>query len=125
MKNNRISQLGTKGEVPTVEFEMQYSFPVKFMSFSQRKVQGFRNKYEFDKKRVILASNKEFAVVGYDHEKRVYELYRSVVNFEEEIRFISFLEDNIPSFIFMITYNTRENKTYFRILKLKKNKNFL
>lgn len=113
-----------KGDVPTVEFEIKYAFPIRHLSFSQRRVQGFRNKYEFDKRRLILGSDREFAVVGYDYERRVFELFRSVVSFEEEIKFISFLEDNTPSFIFMITFNTREQKTYFKILKLNKNKKF-
>ena len=72
-----------------------------------------------------MGSKREFAIVGYDNEGKVYELYRSVVSFEEEIRHISFLEDNIPSFLFLITYNTREQKTYFKILKLVKNKKAL
>ena len=61
-------------------------------------MQGFRNKFEFDKRRLVVGSKREFAIVGYDNEGKVYELYRSVVSFEEEIRHISFLEDNIPSF---------------------------
>lgn len=74
---------------------------------------------------MIVGSLREYAVIGYDHEKRVYELYRSVVSYEEEIRHISFLEDHIPSFIFVITYNKKEEKSYFKILKLKKNKKYV
>jgi len=85
---------------------------------------GFRNRYEFDKKRVVFGSNREYVVVGYDYEKRVYELFRSFVSFDEEIRFISFLEDHVPSFLFIITWNKREQKTFIRILKLKKNEKF-
>jgi hypothetical protein len=44
------------------------------MSFSQRRYLGFRNRYEFDKKRIVLSSRKEFAVVGFDHDKKVFEL---------------------------------------------------
>ena len=91
------------------------------MSFSQRKFLGFRNRFEFDKKRVIISSKREFVVIGYDYEKRVYELLRSFVSFDEEIKYISFLEDHIPSFIFLITYNKREEKSYIKIYKIKKN----
>jgi hypothetical protein len=63
-------------------------------------------------------------VIGYNYEKRVYELMRSFVSFDEEIRFISFLEDHMPSFIFVITYNKRDEKSYIKIYKLKKNKKF-
>lgn len=49
---------------------------------------------------------------------------RSFVSFDEEIRFISFLEDQIPSFVFMITYNKREEKSYIKIYKIRKNKKF-
>ena len=70
---------------------------------------------------MIVASSNKFIVIGYDYEKKVYELMRSPVPSEtnvgvstsspdgdEEIRFISFLDDHIPSFIFMICYNKRE-----------------
>jgi hypothetical protein len=53
------------------------------MSFSQRRFLGFRNRYEFDKKRIVFGSENELAVIGYDHEKRVYELYRHKVSFNE------------------------------------------
>jgi hypothetical protein len=38
---------------------------------------GFRNRYEFDKKRLVFSSKKDFVVVGYDYEKKAYELLRS------------------------------------------------
>ena len=50
---------------------------------------------------------------------------RSHVANEEKIKFVTFLEDNIPQFIFKITENSKENITYFKIMKLKKNKNYL
>ena len=60
--------------------------------------------------------------MGYDCEERVYELLRTNVGFDEDIRFMSFLEDHIPTYIFIITYNHKEQQSIFRILKLKKNK---
>lgn len=94
------------------------------MGFSQRKFVGFRNRCEFDKKRIVIASKRDFVVVGYDYEKRVYELLKSFVGFDEEIRFISFLEDNNPSFLFLIIYNKKEQCSHFKIYKLKKNKKY-
>ena len=85
---------------------------------------GFRNRYEFYKKRIVYASKRDFVVIGYDHDKKVYELLRDFVTFEEEIKFISFLEDHMPAFLFIITLNKKENITYFKILKLKKNSKF-
>ncbi len=49
---------------------------MRHMSFSQRRFLGFRNRFEFDKKRVVFGAKKEFVVIGYDYEKRVYELLR-------------------------------------------------
>jgi WD40 repeat protein len=108
-------------DLPNIAFDLNYHFPIKFLSFSQRKFLGFRNRYEFDKKRVVFSSKRDFVVVGYDYEKKVYELLRSFVNPEEEIRFISFIEDHVPSFLLVITYNNRDLLTNFKILKLKKN----
>ena len=36
----------------------------QFLSFSQRKFIGFRGRYEFDQKRVIIASGNEIVVLG-------------------------------------------------------------
>ena len=68
-----------------------------------------------------MASDQEFVVVGYDHENNVYELYRQKVGNDEDIRFISFLEDYMSTFIFMMTFSQIEQLTVVRILKLKKN----
>lgn len=57
---------------------------------------------------MVLSSKRDFVVIGYDHEKRVYELLKSFVSFDEEIRFLSFLEDHTPSFLFIITYNKKD-----------------
>ncbi len=70
----------------------------------------------------MLGSKKEYALIGYDCEERVYELLRANVGDHEEIRFLSFLEDHIPSYLFLVTYNRKEKQSIFRILKLKKNK---
>lgn len=97
---------------------------MRYMSYSQRRFLGFRNRFEFDKKRLIFGSKKEFSVIGYDYEKRVYELLRQSVSFDEEICFLSFLEDHIPTFLFVILYSKREGRSSIKILKMKKNKKF-
>ena len=51
---------------PKVEFQLSQPFEIKFLSYSQRKFMGFRNRFEFDKKRLLMASDKEFCVSGYD-----------------------------------------------------------
>lgn len=72
----------------------------------------------------MFASGREFAVVGYEHahDKRIYQLYRSQFLTQEKIKFISFLDDHIPTFLFMITENENDGKTMFKIVKLVKNK---
>ena len=61
-------------------------------------------------------------MIGYDFEKRVYELLRGKpASPEEEIRFVSFLDDHNPAFIFIVTYDVKEQKSSIKILKIKKN----
>jgi len=105
-----------------VAFGIDYNFPISFLSFSQRRFLGFREQFEFDKKRVVASSRKEFAVLGYDAEEKVYELLRSFVPPGESIRYIGFLEDQLPNFLLLITYGDQGSQ--FKIMKLKKNPNF-
>jgi hypothetical protein len=53
-------------DVPIFTFEYELHFPIHFLSFSQRRFQGFQKKFEFDRKRVVVASDQEYAVIGYD-----------------------------------------------------------
>ena len=92
---------------PYTVFEHKLNFPGNYLSFSQRRFLGFRNRYEFDKKRLLVASKKDFVIIGYDRHERLFELVRSFVSFDEEIRVAQFLEEHIPSFIFLISYNAR------------------
>jgi hypothetical protein len=50
-------------------------YKVKFIDFSQRRFLGFRNRFEFDKKRILLASNSMLTVMGYDQMERPFELF--------------------------------------------------
>jgi len=115
---------GAIGDKPHMAFQLSYPFPIKQLSFSQRRFLGFRNRYEFDKKRVTIASRRDFVVVGYDAHERVYELIRSFVSVDEELRFVSFLEDHVPSFLLLIAYNSRTQSSVFRIMKLRKNHDY-
>lgn len=62
-------------------FELKHDFHrIDFFGFSQRRFVGFRNRYEFEKKRLVIANPHEFSVVGYDHRKHVFELLREKVD---------------------------------------------
>lgn len=49
------------------------------LCFSQRRYVGFRNKYEFEKKRIMVANDTTYSIIGYDHRKHVFELLRQQV----------------------------------------------
>ena len=72
------------------------SEPIEFMSFSQRKFVGFRNQYEFDRKRLIIASISAFCIIGYDLDEKPKELINTRVNDNEFIRHIGFIDDERP-----------------------------
>ena len=59
---------------------------------------GFRNRYEFENKRLVVSILHEYSIVGYDHRKHVFELLRQEVKDVEnqEIRFVDFLGDSQP-----------------------------
>ena len=110
-------------ETEHLAFELKLQFEeVSYLGFSQRRFIGFRNRYEFEKKRLIVASKKQYSVVGYDHRKHVYELLRSEVENEqnEEIRFIDFLEDSQPQYLLILTANKQTRKTSLQIMHIKK-----
>ena len=65
------------------------------LSFSQKKFIGFRNRTEFEKKRLLISNKKSYRILGFDQRKHVYELFKGQVDDLEndEIVFIDFLED--------------------------------
>ena len=82
---------------------------MEFLSFSQRRYQGFRNHTEFDKKRILVAGKNSFRILGYEN-------YSSDVNYEllyesfgdhEEIKYIDFIEDVVPKYLFIIVNDTK------------------
>ena len=51
-----------------------------------------------------MANKTWFSVIGYDHRTHVFELLRKEVDdpLNQEIKFISFLEDSQPYYIIML-----------------------
>ena len=46
-------------------FQVRTEVPHQFLSFSQRRKKGYRSNYEFDKKRVLVANEKNIQILGY------------------------------------------------------------
>lgn len=80
---------------------------------------GFRNKYEFDKKRIIVASNKSIAIIGYDLEEKPHELLNMDIDDHEEIQLVTFIDDENPTYILLITYDFMIKSSVVRILTIK------
>lgn len=66
MVDNRRPEEKAVSAKQLISFALQLESKIKFVSFSQRRFIGFRKRYEFDKKRLLLASNDELTIVGYD-----------------------------------------------------------
>ena len=104
-------------------FQMKHELrDISTLAFSQRRYIGFRNRYEFEKKRILVANEHAYSVVGYDHRKHVFELLRQQVNdpTSQSIRFIDFLEDSQPSYLLMLVYDQTTKKTSLQIMQVKK-----
>ena len=104
-------------------FELRHDLnSVDYFGFSQRRFIGFRNRFEFEKKRLIVGNKKAYSIVGYDHRKHVYELLRQEVadKENEEIRYIDFLEDSQPQYVLILTSNKQTRKTSLQIMQVKK-----
>lgn len=70
--------------------------PVKFLSFSQRKFRGFRGQYEFDRKRLLIASETGFCILSYDIDEKPLVLIDTSVSDNEVIKYIGFIDDEKP-----------------------------
>ena len=113
----------TQFEQEHLAFQMKHELrDINTLSFSQRRYIGFRNRYEFEKKRILVANEHTYSVVGYDHRKHVFELLRQQVTdtTNQSIRFIDFLEDNQPSYLLMLVYDKITKKTSLMIMQFKK-----
>lgn len=104
-------------------FELKHDFGrIDFFGFAQRRFVGFRNRYEFEKKRLAVSNLHEYSIVGYDHRKHVFELLRQEVEDREsqEIRFMSFLEDSQPQYLLLLVADKKTQKTLMLIKQIKK-----
>ena len=62
-------------------FELKHDLSkISYFGFAQRRFIGFRNRYEFEKKRLFVANQHGYSIVGYDHRMHVYELMRHEVD---------------------------------------------
>ena len=52
-------------EEEALQTNIPAQFSIKFIDFAQRRKVGFRGAFEFDKKRVLLASSTEIRILGY------------------------------------------------------------
>ena len=93
------------------------------MSASQRRYHGFRNHVEFDKKRILLSSTNQFSIHGYENYMSdvSYELLHHQLSSDEEIKYIDFIEDIVPKYLFMIVNNTVKKESYLYIKLICKN----
>ena len=102
-------------------FNLQLEEPVDFLSFSQRRFSGFRGHIEFDKKRIMVASKNSFRILGYENfsSDENYELLCETLEDYEEIKYIDFIEDVVPKYLFMIVNDTKikQSNLYIRLIK--------
>ena len=112
-----------KGAQYSELFNIQIEEPVEFLSFSQRKFNGFRGHVEFDKKRIVVASKNTFRVLGYENfsSDLKYELLYETLEEHEEIKYIDFIEDVVPKYLFMIVNDTKAKQSNLYIRLIKKN----
>ena len=58
--------------------EIENEEPCSSVSFCQRKIFGFRERIEFDKKRIIVMQGNELTIIGFDHFDNTFKLYSSI-----------------------------------------------
>ena len=68
---------------------------------------------------MLVASQTAFAIIGYDMNDEPHELMNMQVDEEEEIVHISFVEDESPQSVLMMTYDYNRECTVSRILNIK------
>jgi len=72
MSQRREASLGAsrfrkkRGNMCTKQFDIDVDYPVKNLSFSQRRFQGFRGRTEFDKKRILVSGEHSISIYGYE-----------------------------------------------------------
>jgi hypothetical protein len=81
---------------------------------------GFRNQFEFDRKRVLVGTESKFCIYSYDIDEQPQELINTSVSKNELIQFIGFIDDERPQFVLLITKHKLKEKSFVRLLKIKK-----
>lgn len=81
---------------------------------------GFRNQYEFDRKRLLIASDTAFCIIGYDIDEKPQELINTSVSDNETIQHIGFIDDEKPQFVLLVTKHMIKPKIIVRMLKIRK-----
>lgn len=84
---------------------------VKFADFAQRRFIGFRHEIEFDVKFMLVGSKSGFEVLSYRKDKVDLRsiCYYELSNQKEEIVHVSFVDQEKPMFVVMITAVLQQN----------------
>ena len=90
------------------------------MGFSQRKEIGYRNKTEFDQKRIMIASDTKVSLLGYTKDSNNhFEIATYKLRCKDSlITFATFVDDFNPMLIFLVTYSRKKNKSSFKLVQL-------
>ena len=68
---------------------------------------------------MLLASKTSFAIIGYDLNDEPHELMNMMMDEEEQIVLIKFLDDDNPSSVLLVTYDFNRECTISRILSIR------
>eukprot|EP00347_Sterkiella_histriomuscorum_P022530 403338142 len=119
--------IGSNGKVCEggIAFRVKNEINVKTLSFSQKRKIGFRNKYEFEKKRVLIADDRKLQIFQYDKQSQHPHIKAQfdVGSDDKKIVFASFFEDSDPKLILIVLYNQDKNQTTFLMLSTIKMRN--
>ena len=71
----------------------------------------------------MVASKNSFRILGYENfsSDENYELYCETLEDYEEIKYIDFIEDVVPKYLFMIVNDTKAKQSNLYIRLIKKN----
>ena len=69
-------------------FQAKVDIKHKFLSFSQRRSKGFRSAFEFDRKRVMVADEKQIQVFGFAEDCKPFHVVTYNVDQENAENFI-------------------------------------
>ena len=107
-------------------FNEQVCDGLRHLAFSQRRFDGYRGVSQFDKKRILIAGKKEFAVHEYDPVKRELgcQLVSQQLGEDYEIVYFDFLEDLVPKYILIVENDTVKRESYLAIWGITKRSDF-